>query len=1012
MKHAKHFMLSALFSILTIAVLHAQFTVQGTVTDATGDPLIGATILVKGTTTGTTTDIDGSFELRLPGQEATLLVTYTGYADREVAVSSTNNNVSISLQEAVSELSEVIVVGYGETRKEALTGSVTSLRSEQIEQVPLASVEQALQGNIAGLQSVMGNGQPGANVQVRIRGIGSISASSEPLYVIDGIPVTSGDITRTNTTANTMASLNPNDIEAVTVLKDAAATSIYGSRGANGVILITTKSGRSGKPRIDLKTQVGFNGWAVSDSRRLKPLTAEQYTEMYLEGWMNRGETVQRAMERFNGHYPGAVDFGPNGEIQRINIESDWIDAITRTGFNQSYDLSASGGTDAVSYYASGSYFSQEAPIIYSGLDRYSSRLNLKVKPNEKFTISNNLSLSRLEQYGMSDGSFWANPLYTGYFLAPVIPIYDDQGRFYGDHQSFFMGGNNPVGSLSGDDNRQFDQIRIMDNLSADYQLAKGLKFRTAWAFDMINVQEFFYRNPRYGDGRNVNGYATETAINELNWIGTQTLNYSKTFKTDHNVSALVGYEAQKNRRKGVITTGEQYPNSELRTLQNAANPTQAYSDFTEYTFSSIFSRVDYNYQLKYYLSGSVRRDGSSRFGRNNRYGTFWSVGLSWRMDQEAFLQDVSFIDDLKLRTSYGTNGNAGIGNYEHLPLFGFGADYDGSPGGVPTEIGNVNLTWETSTNFNIGLDFGLFNFLSGTVEYFSRESDNLLLARPISSTTGFTSLTQNFGAMRNSGLELTLNANIISRDNFSWGVGGNITFLKNEVTRLDEDIIDGTKIRKEGYDFQTFYLYEYAGVDPATGTPLWYTDESESTMTGNINDATRFISGRSATPDFFGGLNTNLAFKGITLDAQFVYSFGNYLYDTEARFLQGDGSLTPRSQTQINLQRWREPGDITDVPYFRWGGNNNSNVANMTRWLKDGSHIRLRNVTLAYSLPNTLVSKVGFRSARIYARGVNLWTWTKDKDLYMDPEAAINGLVESPVPNLKTISFGLDIGF
>lgn len=1011
MKKLRLFLLSMLLCSFGAAA-YAQFTVRGTVTDAAGEPLIGATVMIKGTTTGTTTDVDGSFELNIPGQSTVLQVSYTGFQQQEVTVTAANSRVTIALQESVSELSEVIVVGYGETRKEALTGSVSSLRSEKLEQVPLASVEQALQGNIAGLQAVVGNGQPGANVQVRIRGIGSISASSEPLYVIDGIPVTAGDISRVNITANTMASLNPNDIESVTVLKDAAATSIYGSRGANGVILITTKSGKSGKPKIDFKTQVGFNDWAISEDRRLKPLTSQQYTEMYLEGWMNRGESLTRAIQRFNGHFPGAVDFGPNGEIQNINIESNWIDAISRTGLNQSYDLSVNGGNDVVTYFASAAYFSQEAPVIYSGLDRYSSRLNLRIKASEKLNISNNLSLSRLEQFGMSDGSFWANPLYTGYFLAPVIPIYDDQGRAYGDHQSFFMGGNNPVGSLSGDDQRQLEQIRIMDNLTADYEILDGLKFRTSWAFDLINLQEFFYRNPRYGDGRNVNGFAQESNVNELNWIGTQTLNYNKTFGQNHNFAALAGYEAQKNRRKRVLATGEQFPNGELRTLQNAATPTTASSDFSEYSFSSIFSRLDYNYNLKYYLTGSVRRDGSSRFGKNNRYGTFWSVGLSWRMDQEAFLSKLNFIDNLKLRTSYGTNGNAGIGNYEHLPLFGFGADYDGSPGGQPTEIGNVDLTWETSTNFNIGLDFGVLNFLSGTVEYFSRESDNLLLARPISSTTGFTSLTQNFGAMRNSGVELTLNADILSKGNFKWSLGGNITFLENEVTKLDEDIVDGTKIRREGYDFQTYYLYEYAGVDAQTGTPRWYTDETETTLTGNINEAARFISGRSATPDFFGGLTTNLSFKGITLDAQFVYSWGNYLYDSEARFLQGDGSLTPRSQTHLVLNRWQEPGDITDVPFFRWGGNNNSNVANMTRWLKDGSHIRLRNLTLAYNIPNNLVARTGLRSVRVYARGINLWTWTKDKDLYMDPEASINGIVSSPVPNLKTISFGLDIGF
>ena len=997
--------------LLCSAMAYGQFTVKGVVQDETGLSLIGASVVVKNTTIGTTTDLDGSFELQVPEDDVTLVISFIGYETQEYQASAAMPEVLITLAEATTQLNEVVIVGYGTSRKEELTGAVTKLQSAKLEQVPLASVEQTLQGNVAGLQAVMGNGQPGSNVQVRIRGIGSITASSEPLYVIDGIPVTAGDITRTNTTANTMASLNPNDIESVTVLKDAAATSIYGSRGSNGVILITTKSGRSGKPRIDLHAQYGVNDWAVSEKKRLKPLTSEQYTQMFIEGWVNRGESVQDAIDRFDGYYPGAVTFNSAGDIQQINVETNWIDEITRKGQNQSYDLSASGGNDFVNYYISGSYFSQDAPIIYSGLDRLSSRVNVTVNASSKLKITNNLFASTLDQRGMSDGSFWANPLYTGYFLAPVIPLKDDQGRYYGDHL-FFMGGNNPVGSLSGDDERMFNQLRILDNLSAEYEILKDLKFRTSWAIDRIDVQEFFYRNPRYGDGRNVGGFATETNIGENNWIGTQTLNYSKSLNNIHQFTFLAGYEAQKNQRKGLELSGEGYPNPTLRTLANAATPTQASSDLAEYSFESLFGRVDYNYRLKYYLSGTVRRDGSSRFGINNRFGTFWSLGASWRLDQEDFIAGLSFIDDLKLRASYGTNGNAGIGNYDHIPLFGFGEAYDGVPGGAPSNIGNVDLTWESTNSFNVGLDFGLMNFLYGTVEYFNRESTNLLLDRPISRTTGFDAITQNFGAMRNNGIEITLNADVIRRSDFTLSLGGNITFLKNRITKLDEDIIDVTKIRREGLDFQTFYLYEWAGVNSQDGTPQWFTDSTQTELTGNINNAERFISGRSATPDFFGGLNADIAWKGLYMNAQFSYSWGNYLYDEEARFLQGDGALTPRSQTNLNLARWQNPGDVTEVPYFRWGGNNNSNVGNMTRWLYDGSYLRLRNFTLGYRLPVDIVNKMNVRAANIYLRGTNLWTYTKDKDLYLDPEASINGVVASPVPNIKTITFGLDLGF
>lgn len=522
--------------------------VKGKITDEGGEPLIGATVLEKGTTNGTATDLDGNFELSVSNLNAILEVSYTGFERLSLPLQG-QTNVTIALNSSSISIDEVVVVGYGQTRKEGLTGSVTTLRSDRLEQVPLASVEQTLQGNVAGLQSVTGNGQPGANVQIRIRGIGSISASSEPLYVIDGIPVTAGDLTRTNTTANTMASINPNDIETVTVLKDASATAIYGSRGANGVILITTKSGKAGKAKVSLRTQYGLNDWAVSESRRLKPMTSTQYTEMFLDGWLIRGETVDKAISRFQGYYGDAVEFGPNGEIQKVNVETDWVDGITRTGANQSYDLSVQGGNEKATYYASGSYFSQESPIIYSGLERYNTRLNLTVNASDRFKITNNISGSFLNQRGASDGSGWANPLYSAYFIAPVIPLYDEQGRFYGDHANFFMGGNNPIGSLSGDDNREFDQIRVTDNLSAEYTLTDGLVFKSSWSADLINIQENFFRNGRYGDGRNNGGYANEYVTNQLNWITTQTLNYQKSFNNTHNFTVLGGYEAQKNQR-------------------------------------------------------------------------------------------------------------------------------------------------------------------------------------------------------------------------------------------------------------------------------------------------------------------------------------------------------------------------------------------------------------------------------------------------------------------------------
>ncbi len=1022
-----------LFLVLSMAIAcvqfsYAQFTATGKITDETGEPLIGATVLVKGTSKGTVTDFDGTYSIEISGTEATLVFSYTGYTTVEFPVSAAQPTLSVEMESSAETLSEVIVVGYGEVRKEALTGAVSSLESEKIEQVPMASVEQNLQGNIAGLQSNMGNGQPGSSVQIRIRGQGSISASSEPLFVVDGVPIYNpGDaLGNFSETANVMATMNPNDIESVTVLKDAAATSIYGARAANGVILITTKSGRTGKPSVKLSTQVGWNDWAVSEDKRLRGLTSQEYTELFMDGELNRGTSVEDAIERFNGFYPDpfsgqpAVDITPDGQggynIGEIRVDNRWLDEISRTGFNQSYNLSVSGGNESVTYFASAGYFDQEAPIIGVDFDRLSARVNVAAQVTDWLKISNNLNVTRSSQNGPDDATAWSNPMYNGLLLPPVIPAKDPQGRFYADHQNFMIGGNNPIGSLSGDDEISWQMDRIVDNLSAEITILEGLKFKSNWAVDLLNYGEIYFRNARYGDGRNSNGFASETTRRITNWVGTQTLNYDFSLNEAHNFNLLAGYEANKTERRNVIAQAEQFPpNNSLRTMNNAAAGDPGSSWYTGFSFESLFGRLSYNYKYKYYLQGSVRRDGSSRFGSENRYGTFWSIGASWRIDQEPFLQGSGVVNSLKLRSSYGTTGNAEIGDFDWQPLIGFGFDYIGQPGGAPTSVGNTFLTWEENTSFNIGLDFGLWNRLSGTIEYFDRESDNLLLDVPISRTTGFTSITDNFGAMRNSGVELTLNAILVNTGDFNWSIGGNISFIQNEITRLESPIVAGThdRFRREvGREFNEYWMFDWAGVDPDNGRPLFYTDETRSQTTSSIGEAERFYIGKRGTPDFFGGFNTSLGWGGLTLDAQFTFTYDNWLYDATAWVIRGDGRFTPRSQSQLVLDRWRQPGDQTDVPQFIWGGNPGSNTQGSTRYLLDGTHVRLRNLTLAYQLPASLVSRAKLSSARVYVRGINLLTWTRDPDLYADPEAAINGFLESTVPNIKTISVGLDVGF
>jgi TonB-linked SusC/RagA family outer membrane protein len=979
--------------------------VTGIVSDSNGQPLPGANILIQGTTKGVQTDFDGKYSIGV-NQGAILVISYIGMTTKTVTVGS-NSVINIVLNEDADSLDEVVVVGYGSQTKESLTGSVGIMKSKDLEQAPVSTFEQSLRGSIAGLQATAVDGAPGGNTQIRIRGIGSITASSEPLYVIDGIPIQAGSIATNDnggTSTNVMAGINPNDIENITVLKDAASTAIYGSRGANGVILINTKQGKTGKATISVKVLTGLNSQAFNNI--LRPLNAAQYTELFLEGYVNRGDTPAQAQARFDNTFQQLIDPSTGQPT-----DTNWLDAITRIGLTQSYDLSARGGTDKVKYFMSGSYLDQENYIIGSEFNRLSARANLEVEATDYLTISNNITVSQLVSNTFFDGGSFNNPFKNSLELSPLIPIFDDQGRFNGEHQNYFpLRGANPVGSLSGDDLWETRQTRIIDNFAVSLKLLKNLTFRSQLNFDLLNVGESQYQNPRYGSANANNGTAYEASTTSRTWVATQTLDYNFILGENHNFNLLTGYEAQETTSESINASGTQFPNDKVTTLNSASAEFGIGGSLSEYTFASMFTRVNYNYFGKYFLSGSLRRDGSSRFGADNRWGNFYSVGASWIASKESFLSDVSFIDLIKIRTSYGLTGNAAIGDFPSQGLYVYGQDYDGNPGGSPSQISNPDLTWETQKNFNIGLDFGLFNKVNGTIEYFNRISSDLILDVPISRTTGFNSLTQNFGEMTNSGLELSLNADIISNEDFNWNIGFNVTFLKNEITQFTEDFIDGQFRRQEGKDFQSFYLFNWAGVNQTNGQPQWYTDATKTAVTNNLGDAERFFDDKSATPEYFGGINTSFNYKGFSLSTSFNYSVGNYILDDRARGSLGDGRLTPRSTASWLFDNRWVPGK-TDalVPQFRWGGWPGSSESANSRWLYDGSFIRMRDLTVAYQFPKEITSILSVSSLRMYFRGTNLLTFTKE-DLYIDPEQAINGLYTGQTPALKTVSIGLDI--
>ncbi len=1010
MKKNTYFFL--VFCLLSIHVFGQSKQVTGKITDEEGAVLPGVNVVIKGTTSGTVTDIDGNYTVSVANDDV-LVFSFVGMEAKEVKVGN-QTSVSVVLK-GIRELSEVLVIGYGSAREEDLTGSIAVVSGETLKKVPAASFQEALQGQTPGVQVMSRDGAPGAGFSIRVRGIGSINASNEPLYVVDGIPITASSASVSTTdfdnggrSANPLAALNTNDIENIVVLKDAASTSIYGARGANGVVLITTKQGKKGAAKIEVSSRVGFSSFAFNNL--LEPLTEPQYRQLYVEGKVNAGdfETEEQALAFYNQQYPDQAN-------------TNWIDEITQTGVTRQYDASVSGATDYLTYFISGGYFGQDGTVVNNRFDRYTSRLNLSARVSDRLTVNNNLSFSYFDQRGITDGTRWQAPFYVGYLMPPTVPVFDDEGRYYGDHANFLMGGNNPAGHLH-DDRREREQSRIIDNFSVTYKLLDNLELKTAWSFDVLNVDDFIYSNGRYGDARNVNGSSQEATADQVNWLGNQTLNYRKELAGRHFLGFLVGFEAQKVATDQLDLDVEGLAHPDLQAPSVGANAQSGgFTSRSVSTFNSMFSRVNYEFDEKYYASFSVRRDGSSRFGPSNRWGTFWSVGGGYVVSKESFVEEMDWLDFLKVRASYGVVGNAELNdniaatdnNYIWAEAYGSGGiAYDGVAGLVPSLIGNPQLTWETQENLNLGVDLvALQNKLNVTADYFIRNSSDLILNKPLSRTVGFSSQPFNIGDMKNSGWELAVNGEVYASNEVVVNLGGNITFLTNEITRLPEPILDGTKRREAGRDFQEYYLYGWAGVDPDNGDPLWYTDETKTETTSSINNAVRFYDGKSATPDFFGAFNLSTSFKGFTLSSQLNYQFGNYVYDSPGWVVHGDGRFTPRSTSQWAFEnRWTTPGQEALFPKHEWGNTSASNTQNSSRYLFKGDYIRLRTVSLSYDLPETWLNS-NLRSVRFSILFNNYWTWVKDKNLHFDPEQTVNGVYNSVTPISKTVSIALNVG-
>lgn len=978
--------------------------VTGTVMDSRGEPLSNANILVKGTRVGTSTDGAGKFRILVPNNAKTLVISSVNFSSREIAI--TNLPLSIQLQASSDNLSEVVVVAYGSLKKPELTGAINTVKAADIENRPFTSIDKALQGAVPGLQSAAASGAPGSIQQIRLRGIGSINASSEPLWVIDGIPVNTGDASRATTSANLLSTLNPNDVESISVLKDASAASVYGSRAANGVILVTTKKGKSGKTRFRLDMEAGQNDIAYFNDN-YRPLKAAEYFDLTRDGLINAG--IANA-GNVDGIMSSNFGFG-NG------VDFNWLDATTRKSPQQQVNLSASGGNDRTTFNISGGYFRQDGTSIQSSFKRYNGAISLVNKATERLTLSTNITAGFVNQSSPLTGGAFGNPILTSYFLLPSRAARKSDGSLNITAPDFGPGALFNTVATAELDKRSLKQLGVRGGFSAEYKIFNNLKFISRIGTDFNVLEENNYENPFHGDGLNTNGRGISFYTRIFNYTWSNLLDYQHSFtqEKDITLNLQLGYEAQDSKTFQSSIQAEGFPATTALTLPVvAATPITASATGSDYAFASAFSVLNFNFKDRFIVSGSFRRDGSSRFGINNRYGNFWSAGISWNLDREVFIQSLEWIDQLKLRASYGTNGNASIGNYDWQPTYAFGFNYNQQPGSAPNTIGNPDLTWELNKPLNIGIDFAfLKNRITLNADYYIRKTTDLLLDAPLSRTSGFSTIRGNFGSMENRGIELNLGLVPVRTKNFEWNIAVNYAYNKNKIleTVNNQDILAGIFIRRPDYDFQSFYVRLWAGVDPANGDPLWYTDASKKETTNNWNAAQRTIFG-SASPKYFGSINNSLRFRNITLDAQLYYNAGNYMQDAWAGFYMGSGNGGAFNKVLRQFEeRWKQPGDQAVLPRYVYGGNKLAQNAS-TLYLYKADYIRLRDITLSYQLPSEVLKRIGIGSANFYVRGTNLWTWVRDKNLPWDPEQGISSQTNLNIFIPKSLTVGLNLGF
>lgn len=1009
--------------LLFAAPAFAQKTVTGKVTDAKdGSPVAGASVKVKGTNTGIATAADGTYSLTLPKGLSTLQVSHIGYEDQEVE--ATGNTVNVALTFAVKSLNEVVVVGYGTQVKREQTSSIARVKGSEVQNTPVADLLSTLQGRAAGVFVEAQNGKVGEGIKVRVRGATSINGSNEPLYVVDGVPLTGGTI------GSPTADINFNDVETFDILKDAAATAIYGSRGANGVVLITTKKGKNGKTRFTVNSQFGTS----SPTHKRGFLDAGEYITFFREAAINTAKYHYNRAGNWRGYASEQAAIndmvtwiegrftrysGFNDSWKRLENNTNWEDLIFNDDARSSQtDVSMQGGNDKTRFYLGGSFSKQDGILTANKFTRMGLRLNLDHQVNNWLKMGLNSNLSKSTRSRVPLDNAFSTPM-QAVALAPITPPRDPNGVLYDVPVTTYY---NPLIDVE-DAQSRISGFRNQGNIFFESRIMNGLILHNELGLDMVNQNEDRFWGSRTDAGAGIGGAGRVQWIRNTRWITNNYLNYIKNFGTDHKIDATVGMSYENRFDEYATIEGQDYPDESIKTLSGASDITVGSNTQDENNLLSYFGRVNYSFKGKYLLGVSARADADSRFGTNNKYGFFPAVSAGWILSDEDFMSNMNWLSFAKLKASYGIAGNnSGLGYYSARSQYA-SVTYGTNGGLAISNFGNDDLRWEKTASFDIGLEFGIIrNRISGEIGWYNKKTTDMLLALPVPSPSGTTSVLGNIGEMENKGIEVSLNTVNVAKKDFRWSTSLNFARNRNKLTKLDgqQDRIIPTDARYPnalivGQPIGIFYSVKYAGVDGSNGDPLFYLPDGKTT-TNQYNDAGKFIIG-DPNPDWIGGISNTVSYKGIELNFLFQGVFGNQVADGAGGFMSAAGDWFD-NQTRDQLNRWQKPGDVTNVPQARinrFGDFESPSIS--SRYVYDATYVRLKNVTLSYTLPAKLVSKIKLSNAKIYASGVNLLTFTDypgwDPEVNTDYRATnVNqGGDFYAAPQIRSIVFGITIG-